>query len=33
MNKYFVWLIVAGFGAWIYNQHQKEKKRTNPKLK
>lgn len=33
MKKYFVWLIIAGFGAWLYNEHRKAKNAAKPKLK
>jgi hypothetical protein len=33
MNKYIVWLIIGGFGAWAYNEYRKEKNATKPKLK
>lgn len=33
MKKYFVWLMIAGFGAWLYNEYRKTKTQFNPKLK
>lgn len=33
MKKYIVWLILAGFGAWVYNEHRKATTAKKPKLK
>ncbi len=33
MKKYFVWLIIAGFGAYMYNEYRKTKDQQKPKLK
>jgi hypothetical protein len=33
MNKYLIWLIIAGFGAWLYNENRKNNTGKKPKLK
>jgi hypothetical protein len=33
MKKYFVYLIILGFGAWCYNEHKKQTKTNKPKIK
>ena len=33
MNKYLVYLIVGGFGAWVYNEYIKQNSSQKPKLK